>query len=211
FGQYPADFFDFIIIDECHRGGANDEGNWREIQYMVSTLFYSADGNPMSVEEFLKSLYGTLPNFFKDEEQFRKLWANPITRKAFLEQLSDAGYEKEQLLSLQKLINAEKSDLFDVLEFVAYAAKPITREERVAAAKPSILLGLDEQQREFIEFVLSKYIETGIDELDQEKLPSLLELKYHALSDASAILGGVEKIRDFFIGFQKYLYQVDVA
>ncbi|EAK7672913.1 DEAD/DEAH box helicase [Campylobacter coli] len=26
--QYPKDFFDFIIIDECHRGGANEEGNW---------------------------------------------------------------------------------------------------------------------------------------------------------------------------------------
>jgi type I restriction enzyme R subunit len=30
-GEYPADFFDFIVIDECHRGGANDEGRWREI------------------------------------------------------------------------------------------------------------------------------------------------------------------------------------
>ena len=31
FGQYPKDYFDFIVIDECHRGGANDEGNWRGI------------------------------------------------------------------------------------------------------------------------------------------------------------------------------------
>ena len=31
FGQYPSDFFDFIIIDECHRGGANDESSWRAI------------------------------------------------------------------------------------------------------------------------------------------------------------------------------------
>ena len=31
FGEYPADYFDFIIIDECHRGGANDESNWRGI------------------------------------------------------------------------------------------------------------------------------------------------------------------------------------
>ena len=31
FGEYPEDFFDFIIIDECHRGGANDESSWREI------------------------------------------------------------------------------------------------------------------------------------------------------------------------------------
>lgn len=31
FGEYPPDFFDFIVIDECHRGGANDESNWRSI------------------------------------------------------------------------------------------------------------------------------------------------------------------------------------
>ena len=31
FGDYPKDFFDLIIIDECHRGGANDESNWRGI------------------------------------------------------------------------------------------------------------------------------------------------------------------------------------
>jgi type I restriction enzyme R subunit len=31
FGEYPADFFDCIVIDECHRGGANDEGSWRGI------------------------------------------------------------------------------------------------------------------------------------------------------------------------------------
>lgn len=29
--QYPQDFFDLIIIDECHRGGANDESTWRRI------------------------------------------------------------------------------------------------------------------------------------------------------------------------------------
>ena len=28
---YPPDFFDLVIIDECHRGGANDESNWRAI------------------------------------------------------------------------------------------------------------------------------------------------------------------------------------
>ncbi len=29
--QYPKDFFDIIIIDECHRGSANDEGSWRRV------------------------------------------------------------------------------------------------------------------------------------------------------------------------------------
>lgn len=36
FGDYPKDFFDFIIIDECHRGGANDESSWREIMEYFS-------------------------------------------------------------------------------------------------------------------------------------------------------------------------------
>jgi type I restriction enzyme R subunit len=31
FGEYPPDFFDFVVVDECHRGGANDESNWRDI------------------------------------------------------------------------------------------------------------------------------------------------------------------------------------
>jgi len=31
FGEYPEDFFDFIVIDECHRGGANDESSWRDV------------------------------------------------------------------------------------------------------------------------------------------------------------------------------------
>jgi type I restriction enzyme, R subunit len=36
FGDYPPDFFDFIIIDECHRGGANDESRWRGIMEYFS-------------------------------------------------------------------------------------------------------------------------------------------------------------------------------
>ncbi|ENH5929427.1 DEAD/DEAH box helicase family protein [Campylobacter jejuni] len=28
---FPKDFFDLVIIDECHRGGANEEGSWKEV------------------------------------------------------------------------------------------------------------------------------------------------------------------------------------
>ena len=36
FGQYPADFFDLVIVDECHRGGAKDESRWRGIMEYFS-------------------------------------------------------------------------------------------------------------------------------------------------------------------------------
>lgn len=123
-----------------------------------------------------------------------------------LDKLEDAGYGKDVLASLQQLVDAENSDLFDVLEFIAYSVKPITREARVATAQKNIFAMLGKDQKEFLDFVLSKYIETGVEELDQEKLPSLLELKYHAISDATQKLGGVAEIRSLFIDFQKHLY-----
>ncbi|MDE5415471.1 EcoAI/FtnUII family type I restriction enzme subunit R [Alkalihalobacterium chitinilyticum] len=187
------------------------DGKEREIQHTVATSFWSADGKPISAEEFLQNLYGTLPDYFKSEEELREIWSNPKTRKAFLEKLADAGYGKDELSALQSLINANNSDLFDVLEFVSYAIKPISREERVAKARSSIFKDLDDKEQEFLDFVLSKYVETGYEELDQEKLPRLLELKYHSISDAVEVLGGVSKIQETFTSFQKALYQQEAS
>ena len=130
-----------------------------------------------------------------------------MTRKTLLIKLADSGYGKDELTTMQTLINLEKSDLFDVLEYVSYAVRPITREARVTEAQSRIYALLDNKQKEFLEFVLSKYIETGVEELDQEKLPDLLTLKYNAISDDTEELGSVESIRNTFIDFQKYLYE----
>ncbi|WP_394754777.1 EcoAI/FtnUII family type I restriction enzme subunit R [Crenothrix sp.] len=182
-------------------------GKELDIQAMMSTSFWSANGKPISAEEFLNTLFGELPSLFKSEAELRTLWSNPMTRRILLEKLDEAGYGKEELATLQQLIDAEKSDLFDVLEYVFNSdVKPITREERVAAAQANIFALLNAQQKEFIDFVLSKYIETGVEELDQEKLPILLTNKYHSLEDAKDVLGNVANISSLFIEFQKYLY-----
>ena len=181
-------------------------GKEQQITHSVATTFIGADGKPMTVQEFLNSLFGKLPLLFDSEDELRKLWSEPATRKALLDKLSEAGLGKDEFQTLQKVIDAEKSDLFDVLEFISYSAKPITREERVASAQKDIFAQLENEQKEFIEFVLHKYVETGVEELEQEKLPHLLELKYHSVNDAAAKLGGVMKIRKLFIEFQKYLY-----
>jgi len=99
-----------------------------------------------------------------------------------------------------------------VLEYVFNSEiKPITREARVAAAQATIFALLDDKQKEFIDFVLSKYVETGVEELDQEKLPILLTNKYQSLEDAKEALGEVANIRALFIDFQQYLYGGKVA
>jgi hypothetical protein len=65
------------------------------------------------------------------------------------------GYKRPVMgKTIQTLINAEKSDLFDVLEYISFAVQPITREARVANAQPYIFLFLNNKQKEFLEFVL---------------------------------------------------------
>jgi type I restriction enzyme R subunit len=185
------------------------DGKEREIQSMISTTFWGADGKPISAEQFLNNLFGELPNLFKNEAELRKQWSKPNTRKILLEKLDAAGFPKSDLLIVQSLVNMEKSDLFDVLEYVFNGNySSLTREERVAAAQATIFAILDDKQKEFIAFVLSKYVESGVDELDIEKLPVLLRNKYQSLEDAKEILGEGGDIRKLFIEFQKYLYEV---
>lgn len=187
------------------------DGKEREIQHISSTLYYSPDGRPISAEQFLKNLFGALPAFYKTEEELRELWSSPVTRKAFLRDLELVGFGKEELTMMQSLANAENSDLFDVLEFISFAQQPISRELRVARAQVRIFSPLKAEQKQFLEFVLSKYIETGVEELDQDKLPELLKLKYLALEDAKKILGTVDAIRNMFVNFQPLLYERVVA
>ena len=122
--------------------------------------------------------------------------------------LAEKGFGREQLAEMQKIIDAEKSDLFDVLAHVAYAMPPLTREERATSAKIVISTHFNTKQRVFLDFVLSHYVSVGVDELDQEKLTPLLRLKYHdSIADAVADLGKPEDIGKVFSGFQKFLYQ----
>ncbi len=182
------------------------DGKEREIQHMIATSFWSADGKPISAEEFLHNMFGELPEFFKNEEELRKIWANPSTRKTFLEKIAEVGYGKDELDALQKMIGAEKSDLFDVLAYVSFAIPPISREERATKTKKLIFQGLDDKQSEFLDFVLAQYVAHGVQELDEDKLPALLNLKYHAITDAEKSLGSVNRIRTTFLDFQKNLY-----
>ena len=182
------------------------DGKEREIQHMSSTYFLDASGKPISARQFLEKMFGDLPKLFKNEQKLRDIWSSPITRKAFLIKLAEMGYGIDALKDAQKLIGAEKSDLFDVLEYVFAAKKPITREERVAISQKEILDDLDLNQKEFLDFVLSKYVESGVEELDLEKLSPLLKLKYQEVTDAIELLGGVKKIKETFINFQKVLY-----
>ncbi|MBN1338100.1 MAG: DEAD/DEAH box helicase family protein [Bacteroidales bacterium] len=182
------------------------DGKIRELQHMVKTSFWSAEGKPISAEEFLFSLFGSLPDFFKNEDELRRIWSRPDTRKKLLEELNERGYTRSQLHDLQKMIQAEDSDLYDVLAYIAFKSELLNRTARAERARVHFN-SYDSRQQDFLNFVLKQYIHSGVDELDDAKLPDLLELKYHAIADARQELGDIASIRSTFIGFQGYLYE----
>ena len=184
------------------------DGKERSIQHMSATTFWSADGRPMSAAQFLESLFGTLPEFFKDEDQLRRIWSAPDTRKALLVGLGDKGFSRALLAEMQKAIDASNSDLFDVLAYVAFAAPPLTRENRAETARRATANEFTDKQWAFVDFVLDQYVKQGVDELDADKLSPLLKLKYrNALSDAISELGDASQVRGVFVGFQRHLYE----
>jgi type I restriction enzyme R subunit len=188
------------------------DGKERIIQHMMATSFWHPDGTPMSAQQFMEMLFGKLPEFFKNEEELRNLWSAPGTRKKLLEGLADKGFGHDQLAEMQKIIDAEKCDLFDVLANVAYALPPLTREERAAKARTIITQHFTSKLQVFLDFVLAHYVEVGVEELDHNKLTPLLKLKYHdSIVDAVADLGKPDEIGKVFSGFQRFLYQQNAA
>lgn len=188
------------------------DGRARQIRHVAGALYWSPDGTPITAKEFLERMFDDLPQFFGDEDQLRGIWSDPTTREKLLQDLAEAGYDEEKLDSMKELIDAKDSDVYDVLAHVAYAVETHTRKERADTAKPAIVKAYGNyKQQEFIDFVLSKYIEDGVSELAQSKMRTLIELKYNTISDAAVEFGSPTLIRETFIGFQRYLYDAPIA
>jgi type I restriction enzyme R subunit len=183
------------------------DGRARQIKHISSAMYWAGD-KVITAKEFVERMFDDLPRFFENEDQLREIWSDPTTREKLLEDLAEAGYDSEKLDSMKELIDAKDSDVYDVLTFVAYATEAQTRTERVQHAKPGIRSAFtDYKQQEFIDFILSKYIDDGVHELATTKMRTLIELKYNTISDAAIEFGSPKAIRETFVGFQKYLYE----
>lgn len=183
------------------------DGKTRTIHHVAGAIYIGPNGEMMTANQFLEALFCDTPKFFESEDQLREIWSDPTTREKLLSDLAEAGYDNEKLDSMKELIDAKDSDVYDVLAFVAYAAETQTRQERAQSAKPAIYGAFDYKQQEFINFILDKYVQDGVHELAENKMRSLIELKYNTISDATHVFGSPKAIRETFIGFQKFLYK----
>ncbi len=176
------------------------------VAYTVMTTFWHPDGKQVSVQEFIEMLYGELPNLFASEADLRRIWSMPDTRQKLLVGLNERGFGATQLHEIQLILDAEASDMFDVLAHIAYRYPPLTRNSRAQRAMREVGGRYASKQRSFIEYVLSHYVRTGVEELDMPKLAMLLTLKYGSMVDAMQDLGEPSEVSRVFRDFQGYLY-----
>lgn len=185
-------------------------GKGREVKiFDDGTTFYDKDlGKPISAKEFIERLVGQMPNFFKTEEELRQVWLDPITRKTLLKRFAEKGYSKETFKYIQKALQAEDKDVFDVLSYLAeFCNDMMTRAERAGQCKVYVMDNYAARQYAFIEFVLQQYVKEGISELDDERIGKLVNLKYGSPMNALQELGKPDEIRSMFCTFQQYLYK----
>jgi type I restriction enzyme R subunit len=181
------------------------DGRARRIKFINDIMFWGADGKIVSSQKFIEEMFGRLPDFFSSSEDLHQKWADPDTREILLEKLDEAGYGKEVLKDIRRIIDAEKSDLMDVLEYIAYATTPIERHERAERIK-DYYNTLSASQKQFVEYLVNAYIRSGVDELRMDKLKTQLELKFGSVPEGISSLGGVPQARQTFREFQQRLY-----
>lgn len=183
------------------------DGKERTFQHIAGTTFWDASGKPISAQQFVEQLFGKLPELFRDEEELRRIWSDPDTRKALVNGLAERGFAGEQLGQIRRMIDAEASDLFDVLRYIAFTKAPLKRAERAQNSRADILSRYDPKQSEFLDFVLSQYVAEGEEELATDKLPGLLSVKYGSATEGVEALGGsVADVQRTFRHFQERLY-----
>ncbi len=183
------------------------DGKERQIRYIASTTYWSDDGRPITAQEFMNQLFGDLGTLVASEAELREVWSDPDRRAAFIQRLTEMGYDADRLDDMQRLIDAPNSDIFDVLAYIRFTLAPLARSERVETARSTGLSGYEPEMRQFLNYVLRAYEFHGIDELASGKLADFLRIRYGGTNDAKRALGSVGDIRNAFIGIQGHLFR----
>ena len=170
-------------------------GKNRELKVIdVEIRYIDENGKPLTIQEFIERLITQLPGLFKSVDELRKIWSDPDERDTLLVKLLQAGFDKEQLSTLRRMFEAEDCDMFDLLAFLAFEQPMATRKTRADnVRKNSEFFSQYDQEKakQFLNFVLNRYVETGSSELARERLPALIELSgLGTTRDASRVFGG---------------------
>lgn len=182
------------------------DGRERTIKFISTTTYWGPDGKPITAAEFLERLFGDLSSIIVDEDQLREVWSNPDNRDHLLEQLADHGYDGDRLSDIKQLVDAPKSDLFDVLAYVLFTHEPKTRTDRADGVRVSGMSDFDGDLKKLLLSILKAYEEGGESELATKKLKRFLTARYGSVGESKSVLGELSVVRDAYLSIQRRLY-----
>jgi type I restriction enzyme, R subunit len=141
---------------------------------------------------------------FTDAKNFKMAWTDPDQRENIVAELEGLGISLEQLSDITKLHDI---DPFDLLCFVAFDLKPMTRRERAEQVRKAATLSTyTNGAREIIELILDKYVQYGLTELNA----GVLEVKPISdkgnITEIAALFGGAPNLLRALDDIQKLLY-----
>ena len=183
------------------------DGKERSIQYLKATTYWDAEGRPITAQQFIEKLFGSLSGLIESEDKLREIWSVPETRSRFLNQLEERGFAAEQMDQLREAVDAPNSDLFDVLAYILYTLPPLTRQQRADAVNAQTLSHGNDEMAAFLHKILLSYVQEGEGQLEAEKLGDLLKATYGSVSESKDRLGEVAVIKQTFLGLQQELYR----
>ena len=216
---------DDTVTPKGETGGGGGGGNKKEelIQIKLSDgyernilmkdeVVYNAHNKPVTLDEFIETLFDeSIPDLFENEAKLQQIWSLPQTRAELLRKLQEVGYGQDQLKSVQALVGAKECDIYDVLRYISFRKDMLKRSDRMISSRELYYPTIDQPHQDFIDFVGHQYINRGVWELSQENLPKLIELRYETVADGINNLGEISLIKDVYDGFQKSLYEAEVA
>ena len=162
----------------------------------------------LTIEEYIKRLFGMLPTFLDGEEDLRERWSQPESRQQLLDVLEESGFPEDKLEMTRRFLELEQCDMLDVLAFLAYNTTPMERQRRAEILQAQAMKQYSKAQQDFVNYIMQLYVRNGFKELGSEKLPTLIQMKYHSPHDAVKELKmQPAEIRQFFLGMQQQLYK----
>ena len=161
----------------------------------------------ITIEDYIKRLFGELPKFLAGADDLRERWSKPETRQQLLDLLEQSGFQEDKLELMRSFLQMEKCDLLDVLSYLAYNTTPLDRQRRADILRAEMKKTATKSQQDFADFIMQTYVRNGFKELGMDKLPVLIDMKYHSISDARQQLSmDPRQMRDFFLEVQHNLY-----
>ena len=193
-------------------GGGGGGGTTRPKYYVTdgdvsisaeSLQILDASGKLRTIEftQYAKEQVTTL---YTDAKAFQAAWADPHQRQNFLSELDSKGIDIGEIAEIMKLADL---DPFDVLCYVAYDLKPITRRERAEKVKKATILdSYSAKAREIINLILDKYIQFGLNELNADVLEVTPISDYGNTMEIATLFGGAPNLLKALDNIQKLLY-----